>query len=420
MNRKDSYGKVLKDGEYQRTNGRYRYIYRISGKQKEVSAWTLHELRDKEKQIRRDIMDGINSADTNFYTLNDLFNRYIKCKMELKATTRANYIYMYKKYVYKQLGYMKISKISYSDIRLFYNSLIYDNKLKIGSVGVVDNVLHPVFAMAVRDNLISKNTDDGVIRELKKIYGHKRGKRCALTEEEQNNFLIYIYKSNVYRHWFNIFVVLLGTGCRVGEIIGLTWEDCDFNNNFISINHSVTYKPSINEKCELHITTPKTFAGYRKIPMLSIVRQALADEYHNKLKSNYSIDGYSDFIFLNREGHLHKPMDLNRAIIRIINRYNRDNQSNKIRRFSVHNLRHTFCTRLCENENNIKVIQEVMGHSNITTTMNVYAEVTDSKMQEAISKIDDKIIRLKITDTENFRKALLIKSIKKYKIITKV
>ena len=181
----------------------------------------------------------------------------------------------------------------------------------------------------------------------------------------------------------------------------------------------MTYKPGINEKCKLHITTPKTFAGYRKIPMLGIVRQALADEYRNKLKSNYSIDGYSDFIFLNREGHLYKPMDLNRAIMRIINRYNRDNQ-NKIRRFSVHNLRHTFCTRLCENENNIKVIQEVMGHSNISTTMNGYAEVTDSKMQEAISKIDDKIIRLKITDTENFRKALLIKSIKKYKIITKV
>lgn len=60
----------------------------------------------------------------------------------------------------------------------------------------------------------------------------------------------------------------------------------------------MTYKPGINEKCELHITTPKTFAGYRKIPMLSIVRQALADEYRNKLKSNYSIDGYSDFIFL--------------------------------------------------------------------------------------------------------------------------
>lgn len=140
--------------------------------------------------------------------------------------------------------------------------------------------------------------------------------------------------------------------------------------------------------------------SYRKIPMLSIVRQALADEYRNKLKSNYSIDGYSDFIFFNREGHLYKPMDLNRAIMRIINRYNRDNQ-NKIRRFSVHNLRHTFCTRLCENENNIKVIQEVMGHSNISTTMNVYAEVTDSKMQETISKIDDKIIRLKITDIEN-------------------
>lgn len=62
-----------------------------------------------------------------------------------------------------------------------------------------------------------------------------------------------------------------------------------------------------------------------------------------------------------------------------------------IRHFSCHNLRHTFCTRFCENETNIKVIQEIMGHSDITTTMDVYAEATQSKKKEAFSNLEEKI-----------------------------
>lgn len=122
--------------------------------------------------------------------------------------------------------------------------------------------------------------------------------------------------------------------------------------------------------------------------MLSEVREALLQERENqerfKLKSP-TIDGYSNFVFLNREQNLHNPMTINRAIKRIIRDHNRDEvklaEKEKrepllIRDFSVHNLRHTFCTRFCENETNLKVIQEIMGHSDISTTMNIYAEAT--------------------------------------------
>ena len=116
--------------------------------------------------------------------------------------------------------------------------------------------------------------------------------------------------------------------------------------------------------------------------MLSEVREALLQERENqkrfKLKSP-TIDGYSNFVFLNREQNLHNPMTINRAIKRIIRDHNRDEvklEPLRIRDFSVHNLRHTFCTRFCENETNLKVIQEIMGHSDISTTMNIYAEAT--------------------------------------------
>ena len=112
------------------------------------------------------------------------------------------------------------------------------------------------------------------------------------------------------------------------------------------------------------------------------------------------IDGYTNFIFQNRYGNVHNPMTINRAIKRIYTAYNEEEtvkaQEEKrkpilIPHFSCHNLRHTFCTRFCENETNIKVIQEIMGHSDITTTMDVYAEATKEKKMESFEKLEGKI-----------------------------
>ena len=62
-----------------------------------------------------------------------------------------------------------------------------------------------------------------------------------------------------------------------------------------------------------------------------------------------------------------------------------------IRHFTAHNLRHTFCTRFCENETNLKVIQEIMGHADITTTMNIYAEATEATKRKAFANLEGKI-----------------------------
>lgn len=102
------------------------------------------------------------------------------------------------------------------------------------------------------------------------------------------------------------------------------------------------------------------------------------------------------FIFINRFGAIQNPQSVNRAIKRIICSYNSEEVLNakKERRepiilpdFSCHHLRHTFCTRLCENETNLKVIQDIMGHRNIETTMDIYAEATDQKKQESFNNL---------------------------------
>lgn len=401
--RRDNKGRILRTGESQRKDGRYMFRWTENGREKSVYALELAELREKEKQIQRDIEDGIDSQKANNITLNDMFEKYMVSKTELKQSTRTNYTYMYKNYVADTLGKRKISKIKYSDIKTFYNSLIREKNFKPNSMEIINTILHPVFTLAVRDGLIRSNPTDGVMQEIKKSHNWEKTKRHALTIEEQTAFINYLAKSETYNHWLPLFTVFLGTGCRVGELIGLRWQDCDFENNIISINHNLIYRQQDDGKCKFCVTTPKTNAGCRTIPMLMEVRKALLQERKRQMAAGFStieIDGYSGFIFTNRFGMVHNPMTLNRAIVRAYKAYNEEEIKQAklekreplyIRHFSVHNLRHTFCTRFCENEQNLKVIQEIMGHSDISTTMNVYAECTEDKKKESFKNLEGKI-----------------------------
>lgn len=148
-----------------------------------------------------------------------------------------------------------------------------------------------------------------------------------------------------------------------------------------------------------------TNAGIRTIPMFEEVKNALQSEWELQKVLGFNesiIDGYTGFIFQNRYGDPLSAHNVNRAIERIYTEYNEDEivQADKegrepflIRHFSAHNLRHTFCTRLCENvdviNGNIKLVQEIMGHTDIETTLNIYAEVTEQK--EDFSRLEGKI-----------------------------
>ena len=417
IRRKDAKGRNLKDGELQQADGRYKYQYMdINGKRKAVYSWRLlptdrtppgkrdgMSLREKEDEIAADNRDGIDGKAARRITLNEMFDTYMAGKVTLKQSTRTNYLYMYKNYVRDGIGGKPLQSIKYSDIKRFYNELITDKGFKPNSMEIIHTILHPVFTQAVRDGYIRSNPTDGVMAEIKKSHNWEKPQRHALTLEEQAAFVGFLNESEVYHRWLPMFTVFLGTGCRVGELIGLRWQDCDFKNNTISINHNLVYRQQDNGHMELHVTTPKTSAGCRTIPMLDDVRKALQQQKLMQFQSggnSVTVDGYTGFVFTNRYGDVFTPHTINRAIERIYKAYNaqeaaRAKDENRapvlIRHFSVHNLRHTFCTRFCENETNIKVIQEIMGHSDVATTMNIYAEATESKKRESFDNLEGKI-----------------------------
>lgn len=253
------------------------------------------------------------------------------------------------------------------------------------------------------DDIIRKNPTDGAYAEVKKRFGGCKKLRHALSVEEQRAFLRYVADSPVFDSWYPLFAFLLGTGCRIGEAIGLRWDDVDFKNRVIDINHTLTYYPRREDEyvCEFRVSKPKTEAGMRQIPMMDIVYNVLMDEYERQSEEGFctrAIDGMTNFVFTNRFGNPHNNQSVNRAVKRIVHAHNAEEEvkAKKQKRepvmipnLSCHIFRHTFASRLCEHETNIKVIQEIMGHADVSTTMNIYAEVNGDVKKlsiEALSK----------------------------------
>lgn len=216
---------------------------------------------------------------------------------------------------------------------------------------------------------------------------------------QQKLFLEYLRKEPVYLHWYPVFYIMCNTGMRVGEITGLRWRDIDLEQGLISVNHTLVYYNHRDEKgCYFSINTPKTKAGERVIPMTEGVKEAflMEREYQNEagIESLGRVDGYDDFIFVNKDGNVQNQGALNKAIKRIMRDCNceilekltDDSEPVLLPAFSCHHLRHTFATRLCESGINLKVIQDVLGHADVSTTMNIYVDVTnDLKKKEILS-----------------------------------
>lgn len=384
--RKDKDRIVLRKGESQRKDGNYDYRWTTrDGKRHSVYAKTLEELRAKEEEILRDKCDGI-KTEARYVTINDVFEVWKQLKRGLKDNTFQNYKYMYEQFVKPDFGNTRVSQLKKSDVKRFYNMLADERALKVSTIDSIHTVLHQVLDMAVDDAYLRNNPSDNVLKELKQAHNFDTEKRKALTVAEQELFLDFLRRNHQYNHWYPIFAVMVGTGLRVGEVTGLRWCDIDLKENLIDVNHTLVYYNHAENGCYFNINTPKTKAGVRNVPMLEFVKQAFIEERKyqmaNGIRCSVKIDGYTDFIFVNRFGAAQHQGTLNKALRRIIRDCNDEvlerNEENPILlpRFSCHSLRHTFTTRMCEAGVNIKVIQDALGHSDISTTLNIYADVT--------------------------------------------
>ena len=197
-----------------------------------------------------------------------------------------------------------------------------------------------------------------------------------------------------------IIAFMLGTGCRIGEVIGLTWNDIDFDDETVFINHQVIYKRVIKDGATRHYVDKPKNRTSRKIPLQKDILAILSDykrkTYFISKINDYKIDGYSDFVFLNKESKLYTPGTLNRVFHSIRDSYNKtyDEKDGEVMLpdFSAHKFRHTFCTRMAENGMDVKVLQEIMGHKTIGVTMQVYNHVLEDRTKAEVNRVGSALI----------------------------
>lgn len=415
--RKDDKGRILNKGESQLEDGRYRYRYTdLNGKRQTVYSWRLvssdktpvgkkkdNPLRDVEKEISKKLINGIKDCHI---TLNEIFDKYLSLKITLNTNTIENYLYLYNKDVKDTIGQYCISDIKKSDIKEFYTQL-YKNDYSVSTIQLYQNILYPVFRIAIDDNLITANPCENAMDIFSNV---ENDEKEALTVEEQEALQLFLKDDLIYSRYYPLIMTCLATGARISEALGLTWDDIDFKNKLVSINHQTKYR-KVNGKVQW--TAGKTkWASNKKqnvrlIPVhddiLEILKKHKENTYSFSKMSDFKVytvpsekklfdlkPYYSNFVFVNSEGKLFTPNTINRTLDSIAIRYNKYKSSEAVMlpHFSSHVLRYTFATRNAENKMDCKVLQALMGHKNISTTMDIYNKVSEQrKIQEVGSTV---------------------------------
>lgn len=378
----------LQKGETLRNDGRYQYRWvGDDGKRHSIYSTNLDELRKREKEIQRSIDDGINISGSQM-SMDDLYLLWKKVHISPRDSSMTNYELVYKNHIKPVFGKRKIVTIKPTDVMSFHNELYLKKNLKYSTIKGVNNVLNQMLAVAVRDNLLRTNPATGALTDLKKRIGMKDEPRKALSVQEQKVFFEHMAEHAVFHHWIPLFTVLITTGMRIGELLALRWENIDFENNVIHVENTMVglYTGEGEERqwgYQLH--DPKTKTSARTIPMQAVTLQAFLTEKERQkqlgLECIQEIDGYRDFIFLTRRGTVQSNSNVNTAIKRIACAANKEHGMEVLSTdISCHTFRHTFATRLLESNVNIKVLQTIMGHSDISITMNTYTDVKEEYM----------------------------------------
>ena len=388
----------LRKGEYQRSNKTFQYSwYDKNGKRHYVYGKTLSELRQKEDEIIRRSLEGFDYSKLDS-TVNSYFELWKKIKTGIRETTYTSYVRYYTRYVEPEFGKNKLKNVTYSSVVMFLKEMAVAKGLSYGSIRNIEVVLSMVLDIAVKDDVLKNNPCRGALRELQREYGKETKEVRALTVDEQKTFESFLAKPGRYHRYHPIFTVMLWTGMRVGEVLGLRWEDIDFENNEINVNHTLLfYDKGKGEGSSYKINPPKTKSSMRTVPMLPRVREALLKEkeYQDLLGITCvsEIDGYTNFIFLNSKGKVYHHKKLNHQLSTICKAINEEihkenSEAPDFPHIHNHMLRHTFATRMREAGADMKATSEMMGHEGILITLKTYTDASREFKSREIAVLD--------------------------------
>lgn len=378
--RKDSKGRILKTGESERKNGLYQYRYQdANGIRRTVYAPTLKDLRQKEEEIEQMRFKGIKYFEGTT-PLSEFLDSLFTVKQNWRDSTRESmlrYLTIVKK---SGLYTMQIAKIKPLDCKMYLVELKQEG-YSFGTIATVFALLKMAFATACENDIIAKNPCGF---QLKSVIEDDTPKVEALNNEQVDALLAFLANDTYGKRHLDMVTVLLGTGLRISEFGALTIKDIDFNRNVICVRKQIQ-----RLKGRVVITKPKSKQGVRDIPMTNAVRCSMQNllEARKWITKETMIDGYVGFITVTRNGRPRTGPEYADALRLLITRYN-ESAEIPIEHCTPHVFRHTFCTRCIASGMDVKTVQYLMGHSDASTTLNIYTDTVAPEISQKIKLLE--------------------------------
>mgnify|MGYP003373835328 CR=1 FL=1 len=391
---KDKNGKQLPPGVTQRPDGRYMGRFTYQGER-----YTLYDnsdpkrlrkaMEDKRYELEHGLRGKIDNVTVDKWA--KIWLTEYKAN-SVKPSTYVLYTNRYTWYIAPQIGKLMVKDIKNAHIQKIVNSMKSQGYSR-STIKKAYAVISDMMNYAVKNDMIPKNPCTGVV-----IPKEEPRERRVMSAEEQEQFEEYMRGDPCE----TIFIVALYTGMRIGEVLGLTWDDVDFKNNQIRINKTlVCLQKGKGEKCTHAFQTPKTNSSIRTIPMVSKVSKAF--KLHKWQQSTLRMEtgklfrpqaGFENLVFVSDSGSPLYETFVNRHLKKIVTEINeRENEAAAkekrkpviFKSVSPHTLRHTFATRAFEKGMKPKTVQEILGHSSLNMTMDLYTHVTESTKAEEMA-----------------------------------
>lgn len=374
-------GKELGKGISQRKEDGL-YIARFTnrfGKRQVISDKTYNGVQKKLREAIVADDKAINVVSTNM-TLDEWYEKWMDtCKKNCRNNTKETYARHYKR-VKKALGWRKLNKLNLVAMQDAINELRTDNERKNSKKILVD-----MLEKAVASDLITKNVAKQITTEITK---EEKKPRRVLTVKETKIFLTEA-ESTFY---YNLFVVALETGMRIGELSGLQWEDIDYKNKVVHVRHSMTYFSNAEGKYVFELHPTKTNKGLRDIPLTSKAIAALRQQYFMKQtlvnSGKEPLEEFENLVFVTKNNRPTTQFLVTECIEGVMRRIHKNNPDLVFEKFTPHCFRHTFATRWLEAGVPIKTVSAMLGHSQLQLTTDLYMHVTQDSLFKGLEQFE--------------------------------
>ena len=360
-------------GFRKRKSGGYEYRFTYNGVRYSVGGATMNECKAKAKE-KQELLDvGIYQTNDKI-TLNKYFDEWIKQKeMAVKGSTVLSYNNVYRNNIAPTLGKHKIKTLERRQIVSMLNQVAKEKG--VGAANHAHRIIVAILNTAIHDDIIVRNVAAGIPSFKATGKPARETIHRELTDQELKLFFSLIKNSIFY----NACRFMLYTGVRVGECCGLQWRDVDRKNGIIHIRKTVTKN---SEGKWILGETPKTRTSKRDIPINKAVQEVIEEQW-SLYRNTHDVLALNDLVFPGERGQIVFSGVFNSLITYALGK----KEAAKIAPFSVHVFRDTFASRAIRAGISPNTLKELLGHSSLSMTMDLYAHVNQQDKIESMEKL---------------------------------